>query len=105
MSMPNPLVVVAVQRCRRPQRVAISRSWRGCLPRKPMSMPNPLVVVAVQRCRRPQRVATSKADVNAEPAGSGGRTALQAASEGGHLEVVERLLASKADVNAGPTYP
>ena len=29
-----------------------------------------------------------------------GRTALQAAAEGGHLDVVERLLQKKADVNA-----
>ena len=31
-----------------------------------------------------------------------GRTALQAAAEGGHLAVVERLLQEKADVNAAP---
>ena len=31
---------------------------------------------------------------------SGGRTALQAAAEGGYLDVVERLLREKANVNA-----
>ncbi|KAJ5902812.1 hypothetical protein N7495_003340 [Penicillium taxi] len=31
-----------------------------------------------------------------------GRTALQTAAEGGHLEVVQALLAAKADVNASP---
>jgi hypothetical protein len=38
-----------------------------------------------------ERLLTSGANVNAEPAGNNGRTALQAASEGGHLAVVERL--------------
>ena len=33
-------------------------------------------------------------------AGHGGQTALQAAAEGGYLEVVERLLAANANVNA-----
>ena len=33
-----------------------------------------------------------------------GRTALQAAAEGGHLEVVDRLLAAKAEVNAAAGY-
>ncbi|XWX00732.1 hypothetical protein V2A60_008753 [Cordyceps javanica] len=42
----------------------------------------------------------AKADVNAAAAKQYGRTALQAACEGGHLEVVERLLHAKADVNA-----
>jgi ankyrin repeat protein len=42
---------------------------------------------------------TVGANVNA-PAANGGRTALQAAAGGGHIEVVERLLAAKADVNA-----
>ena len=41
-----------------------------------------------------------KADVNAAARGDWGRTALQAAAEGGHLAVVERLLQEKADVNA-----
>jgi len=31
-----------------------------------------------------------------------GKTALQAAAEGGHLAVVERLLQEKANVNAAP---
>ena len=43
----------------------------------------------------------SVADVNARAAERSGRTALQAAAEMGHLEVVERLLTAKADVNAG----
>ena len=34
------------------------------------------------------------------PLGNKGRTALQAAAEGGHLAVVERLLQWNADVNA-----
>src|SRR5262245_3984222 len=34
----------------------------------------------------------------------GGRTALQAAAEGGHLKAVERLLTAKVDVNAAATY-
>jgi hypothetical protein len=40
-----------------------------------------------------ERLLAAKADVNA-PAASirGGRTALQAAAGGGHLEVVERLM-------------
>ena len=41
------------------------------------------------------------ADVNAAASAYGdGRTALQAAAEGGHRAVVERLLQQKADVNA-----
>jgi ankyrin repeat protein len=40
-------------------------------------------------------------DANAVVRGAFARTALQAAVGGGHLEVVERLLAAKADVNAG----
>jgi ankyrin repeat protein len=44
----------------------------------------------------------AKADVDAGPADRDGRTALQAAAGGGHLDVVERLLAAKADVNAAP---
>ena len=47
-----------------------------------------------------ERLLAAKADVNAPAAGNFGRTALQAAAGGGHLEVVERLLAAKADVNA-----
>jgi len=43
------------------------------------------------------------ADVNAAPASWCGRTALQAAAEGGHLAVVDRLLEKGADVNAEPT--
>ena len=42
--------------------------------------------------------------VNAAPAPGNGRTALQAASEGGHIAVVERLLEKGADVNAAPGY-
>ncbi|OBT40870.1 hypothetical protein VE00_09521 [Pseudogymnoascus sp. WSF 3629] len=42
----------------------------------------------------------AKADVNAAAAEDGGRTALQAAAERGHLEMVDRLLAAEADVNA-----
>ena len=33
-----------------------------------------------------------------------GRTALQAAAGGGHLDVVERLLAAGADVNAAAAH-
>jgi ankyrin repeat protein len=47
-----------------------------------------------------ERLLAAQADVNAA-GGDGGRTALQAAAGGGHLEVVERLLAAQADVNAG----
>jgi ankyrin repeat protein len=42
----------------------------------------------------------AKANVNAAATGYGGRTALQAAAEGGRLEVVEKLLAANADINA-----
>lgn len=42
----------------------------------------------------------AKANVNAEAAEFDGRTALQAAADGGHLEVVERLLTANANVNA-----
>jgi ankyrin repeat protein len=45
-------------------------------------------------------VLTAEANVTAAAAADGGRTALQAAAEGGHLEIVERLLAAQADVNA-----
>lgn len=39
-----------------------------------------------------QRLLDAKADVNAAASGGGvGRTALQAAAEGGHLEVIELL--------------
>ena len=43
-----------------------------------------------------------KADVNAPAQDYGGRTALQAAAGGGHIEVVENLLAEGADVNTLP---
>ena len=42
------------------------------------------------------------ANVNATPAWWRGRTALQAASENGHLEAVRLLLEWGADVNAVP---
>jgi ankyrin repeat protein len=42
------------------------------------------------------------ADINADPCYTYGRTALQAAAEGGHLAVVERLIQEKADINAKP---
>jgi ankyrin repeat protein len=42
-------------------------------------------------------------DVNSA-LGNFGRTALQAAAEGGHLAIVERLLQEKADVNATGYY-
>lgn len=38
-----------------------------------------------------ERLLQQKADVNAAAAGKYGRTALQAAAEGGHLAVVDRL--------------
>jgi hypothetical protein len=38
-----------------------------------------------------ERLLQEKADVNAEPARYDGRTALQAAAEGGHLEIVKLL--------------
>ena len=41
----------------------------------------------------------ANANVNAAAADYRGRTALQAAAEGGHLEVVERLLVANANVN------
>jgi ankyrin repeat protein len=44
----------------------------------------------------------ARADVNAEPAEDGGRTALQAAAEEGHAEIVASLLTAGADVNAEP---
>ena len=50
-----------------------------------------------------ERLLAEKADVNATEE-YGGRTALQAAAEGGYLAVVERLLQEKADVNAAATY-
>ena len=46
------------------------------------------------------RLLQEKADVNAAHAEFSGRTALEAAAEGGHLAVVGRLLQEKADVNA-----
>jgi len=48
------------------------------------------------------RLLEKGADVNAAPASSFGRTALQAASEGGHLAVVDRLLEQGTDFNAAP---
>jgi ankyrin repeat protein len=45
-----------------------------------------------------QRLVAAKADVNAASELVDGWTALQAAAGGGHLEVVERLLAARADV-------
>lgn len=44
-----------------------------------------------------KRLLTAKADVNAR---EDERTALLAAAEADHLQVVERLLMAKADVNA-----
>jgi ankyrin repeat protein len=46
------------------------------------------------------RSSATSTDVNTPAADSYGRTALQAASGDGHLEVMERLLAAGADVNA-----
>ena len=43
-----------------------------------------------------ERLLAAKADVNAAAARYGGRTALQAAAEGGHLVVVELLRAAGA---------
>ncbi len=47
-----------------------------------------------------RKLLTANADVNAAAANHGGRTALQAAAEGGHLKVIERLLTANANVNA-----
>lgn len=44
----------------------------------------------------------AKADVNAAPAPERDRTALQAAAEGGYVDVIDLLLREKADVNAAP---
>lgn len=41
-------------------------------------------------------------DVNANPCGFGGRTALQAAAGGGHLKIVDKLLAAGSNANAAP---
>jgi ankyrin repeat protein len=49
-----------------------------------------------------ERLIQENADVDAGPAGSNGRTALQTAIEGGHVAVVERLIQENADANAGP---
>lgn len=43
---------------------------------------------------------TAKTDVNARRAASNGRAALQATAQGGHLEMVERLLTANGDVSA-----
>ena len=45
-------------------------------------------------------VLAADADVNAAAAEPYGRTALQAAAERGHPEIVNELLAANADVNA-----
>ena len=68
------MVLMVGRHCRPQQGAATSRSWSGCWLRRLTSM---LLLLS-----------------------SNGRTALQAAAGGGHLEVVERLLAAKADVNA-----
>ena len=47
-----------------------------------------------------ERLLQEGADVNSPASDMDGRTALQAAAEGGHLAVVERLLQEGADVNA-----
>lgn len=49
-----------------------------------------------------ERLLGANAHVNAPAAGDGGRTALQAAADGGHLPIVDRLLAANADVNVAP---
>jgi ankyrin repeat protein len=46
----------------------------------------------------------AKADVNTRQPKKDGQTALQAAAEGRHIHIVERLLAVKADANAEPSY-
>ena len=45
-----------------------------------------------------ERLLQEYADVNAPAASEYGKTALQAAAEGGHLDVVEMLLPQNADV-------
>ena len=93
----------------RPRReVAISTWWRGCWRPRRMSMllllwmmvgrpyrPRREVATSTwwRGCWRPRRMSMLLLLVD-------GRTALQAAAGGGHLDVVERLLAAKADVNA-----
>lgn len=46
-----------------------------------------------------ERQLAAKADVNTSAAKSLGRTALQAALENGHMEVVERLLTAKSNIS------
>lgn len=46
------------------------------------------------------RLLQANAEIDAVAGKNKGRTALQAAAEGGHLAVVERLLQAKAEVNA-----
>ena len=47
-----------------------------------------------------ERLLGGKADINALAAKDSGKTALQAAAGGGHLDIVKRLFQEKADVNA-----
>jgi hypothetical protein len=91
------------------EETATLRSWRGCSSPAPTSIRLVAVTTIVGgRWKQPQIAATSRswrdflaagADVNLATYDYGGRTALPAASVGGHLDIVERLLVAGTDVN------
>jgi ankyrin repeat protein len=73
-----------------------------------LARPNPSVRIVrplvLNRTVDPYQPNSPTADINAPTSKCHGRTALQAALEQGHIELIQLLLNGGADVNAPPSY-